>query len=181
MESKLEYLREYYKNKALLIVGLNDSQGINISFSFFKKGVLEYVSKSLTSDTLIPKVINAFSFMFNKTHHIDYFMRENINLYEIKLLQIYGSILAFEKIMIDLKLPKFLSKIGNVFRFIYKVKKEDKKIKLTTSLINAEEPIIIYSSDVDDLMSELGSDSFNILKDYKEREKNGKYYYILNK
>ena len=30
-------------------------------------------------------------------------------------------------------------------------------------------------------MSELGSDSFNILKDYKEREKNGKYYYILKR
>ena len=37
MESKLEYLREYYKNKALLIVGLNDSQGINISLVFLKE------------------------------------------------------------------------------------------------------------------------------------------------
>ena len=118
-----EKLIDYYKNKDLLIVGLNGSQGVNTTSTFFKKGLLEYLAASLTSEELNPKVINAFSLTMNKTEHIDYFLKNNINLKEIKLSQIYSVVSALEKVMSDIGLPKNIGKIGNVYRLIYTPKK----------------------------------------------------------
>ena len=82
---KIEELRQYYKNDGLLIVGLNDSQGVNTTSTFFKKGLLEYLAAALTNEELTPEVIDAFSLTMNKTEHIDYFLKNNLSLEEIKL------------------------------------------------------------------------------------------------
>lgn len=68
----------------ILIIGLNDSQGINININVFKKGFCQHVIKKMKKDNFEPLLINAFSFKFNKTYHIDYFFEENISLKEIK-------------------------------------------------------------------------------------------------
>lgn len=91
-------------------MGLNDSQGVNTTSTFFKKGLLEYLAAALTSDELTPEVINAFSLTMNKTEHIDYFLKNNLSLEEIKLSQIYSVVSALEKVMSDIGLPKFLGK-----------------------------------------------------------------------
>lgn len=72
-EKELSSLIDYYKKIGLLIIGLNDSQGVNTTSTFFKKGLLEHIAASLSSDYLTPNVINAFSLTMNKTEHIDYF------------------------------------------------------------------------------------------------------------
>ena len=82
---KIEKLIQHYKDNGLLIVGLNDSQGVNTTSTFFKKGLLEYLAAALTSEELTPEVINAFSLTMNKTEHIDYFLKNNLSLEEIKL------------------------------------------------------------------------------------------------
>ena len=79
---KINKLIDYYKDNGLLIVGLNDSQGVNTTSTFFKKGLLEYLTNALTSDQLTPEVINAFSLTMNKTEHIDYFLKNNLSLEE---------------------------------------------------------------------------------------------------
>lgn len=178
---KIEKLINYYKDKGLLIVGLNDSQGVNTTSTFFKKGLLEYLALSLSNEELTSQVINAFSLTMNKTEHIDYFLKNNLSLEEIKLSQIYSAVSAFEKVMTDIRLPKFLGKIGNAYRLIYTPKKGDEKIKISTSLKEAKEPIMIYSSGVNDLMREVGSNPFAIKKDYIERDKKPNYYYTLEK
>lgn len=178
---KIEKLINYYKDKGLLIVGLNDSQGVNTTSTFFKKGLLEYLAAALTTEELTPEVINAFSLTMNKTEHIDYFLKNNLSLEEIKLSQIYSVISALEKVMTDIGLPKFIGQIGNAYRLIYTPKKGDENIKISTSLKQVQEPLMIYSSGVNDLMREVGANPFGIKGDYKARDKKPNYYYTLEK
>lgn len=178
---KIEKLINYYKDKGLLIVGLNDSQGVNTTSTFFKKGLLEYLAASLTNRELTPEVINAFSLTMNKTEHIDYFLKNNLSLEEIKLSQIYSVISALEKVMTDIGLPKFIGHIGNAYRLIYTPKKGDENIKISTSLKQVQKPVMIYSSGVNDLMREVGANPFSIKGDYKNRDKKPNYYYTLEK
>lgn len=178
---KIEKLINYYKDKGLLIVGLNDSQGVNTTSTFFKKGLLEYLAAALTTEELTPEVINAFSLTMNKTEHIDYFLKNNLSLEEIKLSQIYSVISALEKVITDIGLPKFIGQIGNAYRLIYTPKKGDENIKISTSLKQVQEPLMIYSSGVNDLMREVGANPFGIKGDYKARDKKPNYYYTLEK
>ena len=178
---KIKKLIQYYEDKGLLIVGLNDSQGVNTTSTFFKKGLLEYMAAILTSEGLTPEVINAFSLTMNKTEHIDYFLKNNLTIEEIKLSQIYSVISAFEKVMTDIGLPKFFGEIGNAYRMIYTPKKGDAKVNISTSLKESQEPVMIYSSGVNDLMREVGANPFGIKGDYKARDKKPNYYYTLEK
>ncbi len=180
-EGKIKKLIEYYKDNGLVIVGLNDSQGVNVSSTFFRKGLLEYIASALTSDELTPEVINAFSLTMNKTEHIEYLLRNNVSLEEIKLSQVYGAVSALEKVMTDINLPKFLGGIGNVYKLTHTPKSGDAKINITTSLKEAKEPVMIYSSGVNDLMREVGANPFGIKSDYKNKDKKPNYYYTLEK
>ena len=179
--SRIEKLINYYKEKELLIIGLNDSQGVNTTSTFFKKGLLEYLAASLTTKELTPTVINAFSLTMNKTEHIDYFLQNNLSLEEIKLSQIYSVVSALEKVMADMKLPKFLGQVGNLYRLIYTSKEGDEQIKITSSLSKALEIVLIYSSGVNDLMREVGANPFSIKSIYKARDQKPNYYYTLEK
>lgn len=180
-DSKVKELINHYKDSGLTIIGLNDSQGVNTTSTFFKKGLLEYLAYTLTSYELIPEVINAFSLTMNKTEHIDYFLKSNLSLEEIKLSQIYSVVSALEKVMSDIGLPKFLGQVGNVYRLIYTPKQNDREIKISTSLKKAVEPVLIYSSGVNNLMREVGANPFGIKNDYKLRDKKPNYYYTLEK
>lgn len=180
-DERIEKIIQHYKDNGLLIVGLNDSQGVNTTSTFFKKGLLEYLAAALTSEELTPRVINAFSLTMNKTEHIDYFLKNNLSLEEIKLSQIYSVVSALEKVMKDIGLPRFLGKVGNAYRLIYTPKKGDKKINISTSLKETKDPIVIYSSGVNDLMREVGANPFGIKRNYKERDKKPNYYYTLDK
>ena len=83
--------------------------------------------------------------------------------------------------MQDIKMPKFLGKIGYVYKMNYRVKPEDRDIFISDSLKTASEPLVIYSSGVNNLMREVGSNPFSIKSQYKNREKNPAYYYTLQK
>lgn len=174
-------LREYYKKTGLTIIGLNDSQGTNVNTTFFKKGLLDYLLESLKSEQVDAKVINAFSLMINKTEHIDYLLSNNLNVEEIKKSQIYSAIGAFEKVASDLKLPKVLGQIGNLYRLVYKMDSEDKNIFITDTLKAAEKPIVIYSSGVNNLMREVHNNPFSIVSDYKNKDTKPNFYYTLEK
>lgn len=180
-QKKIQALINYYKDKGLLIVGLNDSQGVNTTSTFFRKGLLEYLATALTSEELRPEIINAFSLTMNKTEHIDYFFKNNLSLEEIKLSQIYSVVSALEKVMMDIGLPKFLGNLGNVYRLIYTPEIGDEKINITTSLREAQEPIMVYSSGVNNLMREVGANPFSVKRIYNLRTQKPNYYYTLEK
>lgn len=179
-DNKIESLRNYYQDKDFTIIGLNDSQGVNTT-TLFRKGLLEYLADSLKSDGLDPKVINAFSLMFNKTEHINYLLESNLSLEEIKDLQVYGMVSALEKAMQDFHMPKFVGKVGHISRILYRPKKGDDEIFFTDTLKQAKEPIVLYSCGANDLMREGWNNPFSIGKDYKNRDKNFNYDYAYYK
>ena len=180
-KEKLRDLTDYYKDDGLTIVGLNDSQGVNTTSTIFKKGLLEYLASELKTDKFNPTVINAFSLLMNKTEHIDYFLKANLSLEEIKLSRVYSMVAALEKVMTDVHLPKSLGKVGYLYKVCAIPKKGDANIHLTTALKDSKEPIVIYSSGVNNLMREVGNNPFSISKDYKDRDKRPNYNYTLEK
>ena len=178
-KQKISALVDYYKNDGLTIIGLNDSQGVNTTPTFFKKGLLEYLASVLTTEELTPNVINAFSLLMNKTEHIDYFFKSNLSLEEIKLSQTYSVVAALEKVMEDLHLPRILCNIGYIYKLIYAPKNGDENIHISTVLKETKEPTLIYSSGVNNLMREIGGNPFSIQKMYKERFVKPDYEYVL--
>ncbi len=180
-KEKLKRLTDYYKNDGLTIVGLNDSQGVNTTSTFFRKGLLEYISSKLTTDELDPLVINAFSLLLNKTEHIDYFLKGNLSLEEIKLSRVYSMVTALEKVMSNNHLPKILGKVGYLYKVCAVPKSGDADIHITTTLKESKEPIVIYSSGANNLMREVGNNPFSISKDYKDRDRRPNYNYTLDK
>lgn len=172
-------LNEYYKNnKELTIIGLNDSQGVNTT-NLLKKGLLEFIAEELKDEEIKTTVIDAFSLMFNKTEHINYLLRSNPNLEEIRDLQVYGMVSALEKAMGDFYLPKCLGKVGYVSRMLHKQRDENKNIRLTDTLRDSKEPIVIYSSGANDIMREGWNNPLSIARDYKKQ--NSAYKYAVDK
>lgn len=178
--SKIEQLREYYSEKDVMIVGLNATQGVN-SKKLFRKGILEYLAKLIKEEKNSTKIINAFSLMFNKTEHVDYFLESNLSVEEIKDLQVNSIASALEKTLIDFHMPKFIGKIGYVSKVFDCKKKEDKNTFLTDSIRCADDPIIIYSCGANDLMREGWNNPIDIERDYQNKEKNDNYNYTLSK
>ena len=179
---KIERLKDFYKQQGqIVLIGLNDSQEVNVNSTFFRKGMLEYLADSLASEGLVPEIINASSLTMNKTEHIDYFLRNNLSVEEIKLSQIYSAVSALEKVMTDTGLPKFLGQVGNAYRLIYTPRKGDEEIHISTLLQEAQRPIVMYSSAVNNFMREIGSNPYAIIIDYKARHERVNYDYTLEK
>ena len=78
----------------------------------------------------------------NKTEHIDYFLKANLSLEEIKLSRVYSVVAALEKVMTDVHLPKALGKVGYLYKLSRCLKKVMLLIYLTSSLEEAKEPIV---------------------------------------
>lgn len=173
-ELKVQSLKEYYKDKELTIIGLNDSRILN-KYTLFRKELLKFLSDKLKSDELDSTIVDAFSIMFNKTEHIDYLLESNLSIGEIKDLQVYGMVSALEKVMADFYIPKFVGKIGYISKLIYRQKKGDDGNYLTDTLKYADDPIVIYSSGLNNLMDESWINPLTIGKDYRNRNKNINY------
>lgn len=174
-------LIKYYQEKGLLIIGMNDAQCINVNLTSLKKGLLEKLTQVLTTNDFKPEVINAFSLFINKTEHIDYLLKANVSVEEIKLAQLYGMVKAFEKVASDINVPSGLGKVGNLYKGLYTINPTDKTTFIATALQQAVEPTLIYSSGANNLMREVGSNPFSIKKDYKNKDISSKYSYILEK
>lgn len=180
-EQQISALIDYYQESGLLLVGLNDSQGVGRVSSLLKKELLELLKKELTSRNLKPEVIDAFSLLINKTEHIDYILKSNLNIQDIKLSQVYGTVASFEKRLEDLHLPKSLCALGYLYFLTNHPSKQDQNIYLTASLQEAIEPTVIYSSGVNNLMREIGSNPASIKHDFHRRHDKPNYGYTLVK
>lgn len=181
LDGQVVQLQEYYQDKGLTIVGLNDSQGVNVSSNIFKRGILELIANALKAGELDPIIIDAFSMLMNKTEHVDYYLRHDLSVEEIKLSQNYSAIQAFSKLLKDMHLPQSLSGIASCYSFINKTGEKDKNVRVRSLLRDSFEPTIIYSSGVNNLMRELGTNPFVLPYDYKTREKRPNYYYTEDK
>ena len=162
---KLAELRNYYKDE-LTIIGFNDLEVVSNASSFFKKSLLDYLADILRSEELEPTIIDCFSSLMNKTEHINYYLKSNLSIEEIKLSNVYSSVLSLEKFMVNRHLPKALGKIGYLSTFKNLVNMDDDVTCITSVLEEASSPIIIYSSGYSNLKREIDFDGVNTPKNY---------------
>ncbi|MEI3508810.1 MAG: hypothetical protein V8R01_06930 [Bacilli bacterium] len=84
--AEIEALRAYYQEPGITIIGMNDSQGVNLLSSPFSKGFLQQIKDTLETPTFTPKLIDCFSTIINKTEHIDYMLSSYLTEEEIKFV-----------------------------------------------------------------------------------------------
>ena len=170
-KEKLAKLRDYYKDN-LTIIGFNDLEVVNNASSFFKRDLLDYLSYFLSTDELKTIVVDAFSKIVNKTEYINYYLKSNLSIEEIKLSNVYSTVLSLEKFMINKGLPKSLGKIGYLSTFRNLINRDDDSTYITSLLEETSNPLIIYSSGYSNLKSEIALDGVNspINLDYTLRQ-----------
>lgn len=162
---KLAELRNYYKDE-LTIIGFNDLEVVSDASSFFKKSLLENLADILRSEEVEPTIIDCFSALMNKTEHINYYLKSNLSLEEIKLSNVYSTVLSLENFMINRHLPKVLGRIGYLSTFKNLVNMDDDTTYITSVLEESFSPIIIYSSGYSNLKREIGFDGVNTPEGY---------------
>ena len=162
---KLAELRNYYKDE-LTIIGFNDLEVVSNASSFFKKSLLDYLADILRSEEVESTIIDCFSSLMNKTEHINYYLKSNLSIEEIKLSNVYSAVLSLEKFMVNRHLPKALGKIGYLSTFKNLVNMDDDITHITSVLEEASSPIIIYSSGYSNLKREIDFDGVNTPKNY---------------
>ena len=164
-KEKLAELRNYYKDE-LTIIGFNDLEVVSNASSFFKKSLLDNLRDILRSEEVEPTIIDCFSSLMNKTEHINYYLKSNLSLEEIKLSNVYSTVLYLKKYMVNRHLPKTLGKIGYLSAFKNAVNVDDDVTCITSVLEEASSPIIIYSSGYSNLKREINFDGVNTPKNY---------------
>ena len=164
-KEKLAELRNYYKDE-LTIIGFNDLEVVSNASSFFKKSLLDNLRDILRSEEVESTIIDCFSPLMNKTEHINYYLKSNLSIEEIKLSKVYSSVLSLEKFMVNRHLPKALGKIGYLSTFKNLVNMDDDTTYITSALEEASSPIIIYSSGYSNLKREIDFDGVNTPKNY---------------
>ena len=160
---RLMNLKKYYSDKGVSIIGLND---FDEEDSLFHKGLIKSLATELSEDDSNVVAIDAFSTALNSTDDINYLLASNPSVADLKELKMYSKIMKLEDQMKQKKLPKFLGKFGYISQALNPINKKDKTAKLTTTLKESTEPIVIYASGLEDLMSDLNSDPFKFHDDY---------------
>lgn len=170
----INYYEEVLNNN-LLIVGLNDDRCFNL-----QKSCLTYLKELLKSDKYNIDIFNGFSMFFNKTRHIDYFLDNNLSLYEVKQIQKYATINEVKHALGESKIGEKLGKISSKLALsTYENRNDSKEFKISTSIENSKEPIIVYSSGINDIMSELWMNPFSVKNCYKKDKE--AYEYSLDR
>lgn len=178
-EESSKIIRQHYEENLdgrLLIVGLNDDRCYNL-----QKSCLTFMKEALQSGKYRIDVFNAFSMFFNKMRHIDYYIDNNLSQKELEQIQQYGTITEVKHAIGESFLGKdaedslFSEHIGNLASKLllrtYEDREDKDKFRLSSSIRNSKEPIILYSSGINDIMSEFWINPFNAKNlYYKERE-----------
>ena len=175
----VKYLKEYFKNnKNITIIGMNDDRGFNVH-----KNTLMNLKDILDSNNYDIELLDLCSLFFNKTRHIDYFLKHNVNMEEIRLMQEYGTTDELNNAA-GFNIP-FMSGISKTFNKMVLTKTpingNRRDIRISDKIKEAELPLIVYASGLNDIMYELHMDPFNLKKSYMERSTNPKYDYGCEK
>ena len=178
IEEKAEIIRKHYEdnsNGKLLIVGLNDDRCYNL-----QKSCLTIIKEALQSGKYDIDVFNAFSMFFNKMRHIDYYLDNNLSQAEIEQIQRYGTMNEVKHAIGEtfgkkMEGAPISEKIGNLATELLSRTYEDRDDKdvfrISTAISESKEPIILYSSGINDIMSELWMNPFSAKRCYyKEKD-----------
>jgi len=146
----------------ITIISMN---GINSSI------LASFVYKEIIKRGIDCTTIDACSAFINKTEHIDSILKANLNIEQLKYIQLYSKLIALEKFIDENIYCIDSSKKAIIDKYIYSQKAKttvnEKETCITDALYNAKNAVILYSSGAHDLMRILNSDPHSIIKDYK--------------
>lgn len=136
-------ISKYHQDKGLTIIGLND----NLGFSFYKN-FLTYLKEQLTISDMQPEVIDAYLTSYNQTWQLASLLKHNLSINEIENIKLESLIEQakqkyqnnfLQTLIIDELNKRFNPSITDRWEF------------LSEAIKKANEPLIIYSSGLNDL------------------------------
>ena len=159
-------ITRYHKDKGLTIIGLND----NLGFSFYKN-FLTYLKERLTINSVQPEVIDAYLTSYNQTWQLSSLLKHNLSVNELEHLKL--------ETLIELTKQKYQNKylqkiIIDELKKIYNPLITERWEYLSETIKKANEPLIIYSSGLNDLPTT------EIDKIIEAHQKNFEVIYTLN-
>lgn len=177
----VDSLIEHYKKKGnLTLIGLNDSQLINI-FVPYVKGSFDRLASTFIENGVNVRSVNAGSTFFNKSEHLKAILDSNLTVEDIRLLTSYSYLEAHSKVLRDVtKSKSFL--LPDFMERIYR-RPITNNISGRESILSLlqEEPIVIASILVNDIMRAVANDPWTVKKDYANRNKNSNFDYTVSK
>ena len=170
----IEDLANKAQELGVILVGLNDSQGTNLS-SFVGKSSFDYISEALGCES-----ISAFDLTFNKLKHIPQLLDADLSKEELRALQAVSTSYALRKGAQELYHAGFVGSLGaKIINARKSGEKDDDEVHITTAIREAKRPVIILSSGANDYMQRLGSNPWKIKKDYKQKHDKEDFNYAI--
>ena len=83
LSEALYFLSNYYDKKRLIIVGLNDTNGITYLHQSLQKSLLEVIKAYFKDYKIKDTYIDAFNSVINQPEYIDYMLNHNVTLNDI--------------------------------------------------------------------------------------------------
>lgn len=172
-------LIEYYLKKGgITLVGLNDSQLINV-INPYSKGSFDLLVNTFKKHNVPTTSINIGSSFYNKAEHAQAIIEEDLTITEIYLLNSYSFLAAYSKVLSDLGLPFELpNAFERLIRPSFDIKNAENR-RLSDFL--SQQPVIITSFVANNFMRAVANNPWAIVKDYKNKDKTINYNYTLSK
>lgn len=172
-------LLEFYKNKGgITLVGLNDSQLINVT-NPWGKGSFDLLVDTFEKEGIYTTSLNAGSSFYNKAEHAKAIVENDLTVKEIQLLNSFSYLEAYSKVLRDIGLP---FGVPRIFERAIRSSFDDKvlwNLKISDLLI--DNPIIITSFMANNIMRAVANNPWKITSDYKQRYKRANFDYTLAK
>lgn len=178
-DDNIKKLMKFYKEKGnITLVGLNDSQLINVT-NPWGKGSIDLLAETFEKEGIPTNVLNAGSAFYNKAEHGKSILENNLTVKEIQLLNSFSYLEAYSKVFRDIGLPFGMPKI---FERAIRTSFSDKLDPDTKILdVLVDHPVVITSFMANNIMRAVANNPFNIKKDYENRNKTENFNYTLSK
>ena len=169
-KEKRKVVQEHFKNENLVMINMNDYAAT----SLIGKNILSYLQEQIGTGLKL----NASFLSLNKAEHINLMLEYNLTVEEIKLAQalsMYSSIetLLEQKGKDSRAKDVFLDATDTVLKKMFKPTEMDKYIGISDLIKSTTSPIIIHSTGANDLMRILGTNPYQIDRDFSNRENSG--------
>lgn len=178
-EDNIRKLMNYYKKKGkITLVGLNDSQLVNVT-NPWGRGSFDLLVDDFKKEGINTTSLNVGSSFYNKAEHGRIVIENNLNAKEVALLNSFSYLVAYSKVMKDIGLPFGLPK---TFEKIFRTAFDMKHINdITIGELLNDHPIVVTSFMANNIMRAVANNPFSIKRDYLNRYKNENFDYTLSK
>lgn len=165
------------KDETIPLILLNDPRSINIH-----NLVIKLLSDALKSSHYKLEPLDYCSIFFNKTKHINYYLRHDLSYGDMKLIQKFGTIkelchaAGIDDMENSTKKQMFRGGVSLASELVYGFvsKKtpevaEPEKVRISNEIKNARLPIAVLLTGINDIMYYLHANPYNLKQTYQNK------------